>query len=86
MLASKSVGVSLPKNQSFVPRSTDRASNALSASLCRSLASMTGVYLSSSAAAAVRRVCERERRTRGLMEAGVMYRGTATEVKFEGVR
>lgn len=78
--------MSLPKNHSFVPRSNDRASKALSASLCRSLASMTGVCLSNSAAAAERRVCERERRTRGLVEAGVMYKGMATEVKFEGVR
>lgn len=70
MLASNSVGFSLPKNHELSPSSIDSASNALSASLYKSSVSMIEECFRSSASAADRNWCDIEARTSGLEEFG----------------
>jgi hypothetical protein len=69
-LASKSAGLSFPKNHESSPRRMESASKALSASLYRSSVSMIEVCFRSSVSAAIRSWYAIEARTSGFDEVG----------------
>ncbi len=71
-LASNKAGLSLPKNHLSSPSKTDRASNALSASLYKSSVSIIGVFFNNSSSAALQSCWASEARTSEFEELGMI--------------